>query len=69
MQYTIDAVLGSTSITNCDQWDSKFIYNVLPIGGNTKFSLLYIDFRNSIETNIALYNKIDEGSVRPPCMF
>ena len=48
MQYTFDKIIfNEYSGIKCNQWDSKNKYNVLAIGGDTRFSLLYIDFRNN----------------------
>ena len=63
MQCSQDQIL-TTSTTNCDQWDSKFSYSSLAIGGNTRLTLLYVNFRNAVE---AYLNSFFEGSVAPPC--
>eukprot|EP01084_Bolivina_argentea_P003547 6673_1 len=53
----------STSITQCDQFDHQNSYPALALGGNTKFTLLYVDFRNGA---VDYPNHVFEGSVRPP---
>ena len=64
MQCTFDEVIfNKNSGIFCDQWKSKQKYNVLAIGGDTKFTMLYVDFE-IFGSRFA--NAIMEGGVRPP---
>ena len=67
MEYTFtESGYGFTSSdTACDQYDSKDKYSKLAIGGATKFEILYVDLRNSVEN---YPNSNQEGAVRPPCL-
>ena len=53
----------SPSVLQCDQYDDKNEYPALAIGGLTKFTLLYADFRYGAED---FPNYSFEGNVRAP---
>ena len=64
MQHTINKVINdSYSGVVCDSYGSKLKYYKLAIGGDTKFTVLYVDFDIS-ETHVANTNM--EGGIRPP---
>ena len=64
MQCTINKVMSDeNSGLFCDQWRSKHKYNELAIGGDTKFDLLYVDFKIFGDR---FDNELVEGGVRPP---
>ena len=64
MQHTIDKVIfDEDSGVVCDLYGSKQKYNKLAIGGDTKFTMLYVDF-NIFGSRFA--NTIMEGGIRPP---
>ena len=64
MQCTINQVISNEdSGSSCNQWTSKEKYNVLAIGGDTKFTMLYVDFKIFGQR---FANTIMEGGVRPP---
>ena len=48
------------SVTQCDQYDHKNSYSSLALGGQTKFTLLYADFRYGAED---YPNKMFEGNI------
>ena len=64
MQCTMNKIINSSdSGSFCDQWQSKRKYYSLAIGGDTKFELLYIDFKIFGDR---FANELLEGGVRPP---
>ena len=64
MQYTFHNTPGFPSKEGpCDPFASKDKYSAIALGGDTKFTLLYIDLRNNIDSYPFT---IQEGSVRPP---
>ena len=64
MQHTINQVINdSYSGVVCESSGSKLKYYKLAIGGDTKFTMLYVDFDIS-ETHVANTNM--EGGIRPP---
>ena len=66
MQYTFNHVISEEdSGSVCNQWRSKQRYNILAIGGDTKFTMLYVDFE-IFGSRFA--NTIMEGGVRPPSL-
>ena len=66
MQCSLDRLLSSyTTSSNCDQFSSKISYSSLAIAGDTKFSLVYVGFRNDF---IYYPNSIAEGNIAPPSL-
>eukprot|EP01084_Bolivina_argentea_P038822 71766_1 len=63
MRCTFDQITGFSSTSLCTQFEPKNKYNLLAIGGNTKFKLLYIDLKNNVELG---GSSNQEGNVRPP---
>eukprot|EP01084_Bolivina_argentea_P302563 522276_1 len=55
-----------TAGSKCIYYDKKDTYSGIILGGDSKFKLLYADFRGNIESDTNFENTQHEGSVRPP---
>eukprot|EP01083_Nonionella_stella_P289098 983877_1 len=55
-----------TAGSKCIYYDKKDTYSGIILGGDSKFKLLYADFRGNIESDTNFENTQHEGGVRPP---